>query len=409
MKVPISLLKEYLDFSLSPQELAEVFTLAGIEVEGIETLLEPYQDSVLDIALTPNLGHCMSTYGLARELGALLNLPIKNKPFTCIEEGNDIDKLIHVTIIDRKQCLRYACRVISGICVGPSPRWLQERLQMYGMRSINNVVDISNLVMLEWGQPLHIFDYDKIAQKKILVHAQTSFSHLQTLDEQLREIPPESLLICDPEKALAFAGVMGGKSSAVTEETRNILIESAYFTPQAIRKTGKWLGLRTEAGQRFEKGVDPNAIIPALNYAAYQLREVAGGKIAVGYIDQKVHAFEPKKIACRLSRINGLLGTQLSLRQAAQLLERLGIEIQERQTELIASLPTYRNDLSIEEDLIEEIARIYGYNNIQKSIPSHSSSTLAPASSYTLESRVRHGLLNEGLQEFLNCDLITYF
>jgi len=519
MKVPISWLKEYLDFSLSAEGLAEVLTLAGIEVDGIERtalkfsgvvvgevieahrhpnadhlwvakvadgkeilqvvcgapncragiktafarigaslqdeqgsilkikkcklrdvesfgmlcaadelgigeqhegivelspeaavgsdVAELYSEIVLEVSLTPNLGHCMSIYGLARELSALLNIPLKIPSFSFAEEGESIDKCMQVTVIDHRQCPRYACRIVKGIRVGPSPEWLKKRIEVCGMRSINNVVDVSNLVLLEWGQPLHIFNYDAIAQKKIIVNSQTAFSVLETLDDVVRPIPPESLLICDAEKPLAFAGVMGGKSSAVSEQTQDVLIESAYFTAQAIRKSSKWLGLRTEAAQRYEKGINPNGVKDALNYAAYRLQQVAGGQIAPGVIDQKAHEFLPKKIACRIARVNALLGTQLSLREVASLLERLSMSIEERQSELIVSVPTYRNDVSIEEDLIEEIARLYGYNQIQKPIPVHVSSTIPPAQSAVFENAIRQRLIAEGLQEFLNCDLIS--
>lgn len=518
MKVPISWLKEYLDFSLSPQELADALTLAGVEVEGIEraemkftgvvvgeiveahrhphadhltiakvsdgkemfqvvcgasncragvktafarvgaTLQESqgsvykikksklrdvdsfgmlcaadelmlsgdssgilelpagtplgmdvselYSEIILEIGLTPNLGHCMSIYGLSRELSALLNIPLKKPAFSFAEEGEAIEQCVQVNVIDRKQCPRYACRVIKGITVGPSPEWLKKRLHECGMRSINNVVDISNFVMLEFGQPLHIFDYDAITEKKIIVTSQTPYVELETLDGEAYPIPPESVLICDAQKPLAFAGVMGGNTSAVSDQTKNVLIESAYFTPQAIRKSSKLLTLRTDAAQRFEKGIDPNGVLEALDYAAYRLQQVSGGQIARGVIDKQAHAFYPKKIACRIARVNALLGTTLSLREAAQLLERLGMAIEERHSELIASVPTFRNDISIEEDLIEEIARLYGYNNIQKSIPKHISSTISHAPSYIFEAKIRAFLVGEGLQEYLNCDLI---
>jgi phenylalanyl-tRNA synthetase beta chain len=260
---------------------------------------------------------------------------------------------------------------------------------------------------LEFGQPLHIFNYDAIAQKKIIVNSQTAFLTLETLDDSVRPIPPEALLICDAEKPLAFAGVMGGKSSAVTEETQDVLIESAYFTAQAIRKSSKWLSLRTEAAQRFEKGIDPNGVLDALDYAAYRLQEVAGGQIAPGIIDQKAHEFVPKKIACRIARINALLGTHISQREAASCLTRLGMQIEEHKSEWIVSVPTYRNDISIEEDLIEEVARLYGYNHIQQPIPMHASSTVPHAQTAIFEAQMRQMLIGEGLQEFLNCDLIS--
>ena len=404
MKVPLSWLKEYLDFSLSAQKLAEVLTLSGVEVEGIESI---GQESVLDISLTPNLGHCLSILGLARELSALLDTPLKKPTFSFTEEGQPIEKYVGVTIVDNKQCLRYACRLLTQVRVGPSPDWLKRRLELCGMRSINNVVDVSNLVLLEWGQPLHIFDYAKIADKRILIASQTPFATLETLDDVVRPIPPDALLICDAEKPLAFAGVMGGKHSAISEETQTILIESAYFTSRAIRRSSRSLGLRTDAAQRFERGIDPLGVVDALNYAVYHLQQVAGGVIAQGAIDQKVETFERRKIACRIARVNALLGTSLSLREVARWLTRLGMEVEERQTELIAHVPPYRSDLTIEEDLIEEVARLYGYNNIELRPPRMLASPLPHSPLYLFENEMRSRLVSQGLQEFLHCDLIS--
>jgi phenylalanyl-tRNA synthetase beta chain len=519
MKVPLSLVKEYLNFTQTPAELADVLTLAGIEVEGIENsplffsgvvvgevlstqkhpfadrltvakvtdgqeefqvvcgapncrpgirvafakmgaalvdeegktfkikkgklrdvesfgmlcsadelhlgksegivelgeefkigedLANFYSEVILDVSLTPNLGHCMSILGLARDLSAQLNIPLNRKNFDLVEEGESIEKLIYVQLIDKRQCPRYACRAVQGVEVGPSPDWLKQKIEACGLRSINNVVDVGNLVMLEMGQPLHLFDYDKIAGKKIIVTAQIDQKEMVTLDDAVRPIPPDSIMICDANQALAFGGVMGGMESAVSDQTKNILIEAAYFQPQAIRKTAKMIGLKTDSSQRFEKGIDPNNILPALNYAAYLLQQVAGGKVAKGTIDHKSHEFHPKKIHCRTEKTNRLLGTQLSTSEIAALLRRLGIEIlEEGPHQLLAAVPTWRNDLNIEVDLIEEIARVFGYNNIPKSTPKHISSTLTNAPVYEVEKEVRRRLLGEGLQEFVTCDLIS--
>ncbi len=519
MKVPLSWLKEYLNFTQSPEELANVLTLAGIEVESIETspltfsgivvgkvlatekhpsadrlcvarvtdgteefqvvcgapncrpgiktafakigaaladeqgksfkikkgklrdvesfgmlcasdelglgtghegimelsdefelgkeLAAYYSDVILDVSLTPNLGHCLCIYGLARELAAQLNLSLKKAVFSLNESEEPVEKSTNVLLIDKKQCSRYACRVVKEITVGPSPEWLKKKVEACGVRSINNVVDIGNLVMLELGQPLHMFDLDKI-EGKIIITSQTDYKELETLDDVKRPIPPEALLICDTVKPLAFAGIMGGKSTAVGDQTVNVAIESAYFPPQGIRKTTRMLGLKTEGSQRHEKGIDPNGVVDALNYATYLLQEVAGGKISRGCIDQKTHEFAEKKIACRISRVNHLLGTTLSAGEIAPLLRRLGMTIlQETGPELLVSVPTFRNDISIEEDLIEEVARVYGYNNLPKPIPLLTISTIPHAPLYLMEKVVRTRLISEGLQEFLTCDLIS--
>ena len=521
MKVPLSLLKEYLNFTQTPEELANVLTLAGIEVEGIETsllkfsgvvvgevletkrhpsadrlciakvsdgkeefqvvcgapncrpgiktafakigasltdeegksfkikksklrdvesfgmlcsekeldlgekrdegiielpnewevginLATYYSDVIFEVSLTPNLGHCMSIYGMARELSAHLNIPLKKNLFTLSEGEELVENQLQVLLIDKKQCHRYACRVVKGIRVGPSPEWLKKKVEACGIRSINNVVDIGNLVMLELGQPLHLFDEDKIVGKKIFITSQTEYQEMLTLDDVHRLIPPDALLICDAAQPLAFAGVMGGKSSAVTEQTVNIVIEAAYFTPQAIRKTTRWIGLKSDSSQRFEKGIDPNGVIEALNYAAYLLQKVAGGKISKGFIDQRTHEFIKKKIACRPHRINEWLGTHLSTGEITALLRRLQMDIlEETNHALLVEVPTYRNDISIEVDLVEEIARVYGYNQIPKPIPVVTISDIPHAPLYLMEKKIRGCLKGEGLQELLTCDLIS--
>lgn len=520
MKVPISWLKEFIPFSHSPQELADLLTLAGLEVEGIEstalkftgvvvgkvisvekhpnadrlrvaivsdgaeqfqvvcgapncragiktafakigatltdaenkvhkikkgkmrdveshgmlcsaqelllsdshegimelpeeaiegTALETlYGDAVLEVSLTPNLGHCFSLLGIARELSALIQTPYLLPAIEVNEGSKKIEDALRVQLIDKRQCARFACRLIEGITVKESPDWLKKKLEACGVRSINNVVDVGNLVMLELGQPLHLFDYDTIEGKQLTITSETSYDRLETLDEIERLIPPQALLISDQNKPLSFAGVMGGKNSGVTEKTVNVLIEAAYFPPQTVRKTCKLIGLKTDSSQRFEKGIDPNGVITALNRAVCLLQEIAGGEIRQGIIDETAHLFERKKIACRVERVNALLGTSLSLREMADIFQRLECEIlSESAHQLNLAVPTYRNDLTAEIDLIEEIARIYGYNNIPKSTPKFGSSLLPHAPIYLLEKNVRTRLKAEGLQEFLTCDLIS--
>ncbi len=369
-------------------------------------LEELYGDLILDISLTPNLGHCMSILGIARELSALLNIPVKMPQFSITESKEPTD--ISIQLIDKRQALYFASRLVKNIELRPSPPWLQKRLEACGIRSINNVVDVGNFVMLELGQPLHLFNYDAIADKKLIITSETPYSTLETLEGTERNIPPEAILVCDTQKPLSFAGVMGGKSSSVETGTRNILIEAAYFTPQAIRKSTKLLKVSSESSQRFEKGIDPRGIKAALNRAAYLLQTVAGGEICQGIVEAQAHAFEPKKICCRIARVNQILGTHLSLRDIVNILVRSKSEIlKEEMHSLLVAVPTYRNDLLTEIDLIEEIARIYGYHNIPKKPPYHASSTLTAAPIYLLEKDIRSRLIAEGLQELMTCDLIS--
>lgn len=378
------------------------------QIEEGTDLKEIFKDTILQLSLTPNLGHSMSVYGIARDLSALLQIPLKFPSFSLQEEEISIENLIKVELLDQVQCERYACRMLQGVSVGPSPLWLQKKLEQAGFRSVNNVVDIGNLILQELGQPLHIFDYQTIADHTLQITSTTPFLELETLDSVTRLIPPGVLMICDEEKPLAFAGVLGGKSSAVSDKTSDVLIEAAYFTPQSIRKSSKWLKTKTDSSQRLEKGTDPNFIPKALDYAVYLLQKVAGGKIVKGMIDKKTSSFSPKKIICRLKRINHILGTQLNPSDIFKILFSAGMHVTEQSAEQFQVLvPFFRHDLNLEIDLIEEIARLYGYNNIVQTTPTHISSPLLHCTAYQLEKQLRTYLLEEGLQEFITCNLIS--
>ncbi len=402
MKLPLSWLKLYLNVDLPAEKIAKILTLAGLEVDSIEQVLS---DTVFEISLTPNLSHCMSVIGVARELAAFLNQKIQRHLISFQEDSHCfIEDKIKVEIEDSANCLRYCCRLVQGVKVGPSPEWLKDRLEMCGIRSVNNIVDIGNYVMLEFGQPLHLFDYDKIAGNKIRIASNVKGS-LVTLDNQEREIPAGALMICDARQPLAFAGIMGGASSSIVETTERVLIEAALFSPHSIRKTSKMLGLRTESAQRFERGIDPQGALSALERAV----ELLGGSICKGAIDKTTHTFSPKVISCRISRANQLLGTELSIREIASYFERLEIKVVSEQPDLLTvSIPSYRQDLHSEIDLIEEIARLYGYQNlVPATMPKYSLSTLTDAPLYQIESDVRRQLLAQNLQEFITCNLIS--
>jgi phenylalanyl-tRNA synthetase beta chain len=399
----------------SPKELGLSHESAGIielpeEMRVGADLAHFYEETVLDISLTPNLGHAMSLLGIARELSAFLQMKIKKPTISFKEEKAppSLTDMLSLRVEDRENCPRYACRLVQGVTIEPSPSWLQRKLELSGLRSVNNVVDIGNFVMLELGQPLHLFDYDSIHEKKLIVSSRTSFAHLLTLDDKMRKIPQETLLICDSLKPLAIAGIMGGKDSAITPTTKNVLIESAYFSPESIRRSSKQLHLRTDASQRFEREVDLGSILEALDRAAQLLQTIAGGKIVHGVIDFSSRSFPQREIVVRISRINSLLGIHLSVNEMTSLFERLDCTIKKQTEEiLLVAVPTYRNDLKEEIDCIEEIARLYGFNNFEKKSPLHLSSSLLDTPLYTFESRVRTDLLKEGLQEFLTCNLIS--
>jgi phenylalanyl-tRNA synthetase beta chain len=405
MKVSLSWIKEYLRLERSVEEISDALTLAGLEVDGV---VETPEDVIFDVALTPNLGHCMSIVGIARELAAIFQLPLKRKKiaFTPTEEKNQ--EQVQVAIEAPNACYRYSCRLVKKVKVGPSPQWLEKKLTSCGLRSVNNVVDISNLVLLELGQPLHFFDYDRIEGNTLYIKEATAAAAMTTLDEQERAIPDGALLILDREKPLAFAGVMGELSSSVSEKTQNVLIEAAHFSPEAVRKTSKLLQLRTESSLRFERGIDPAGVAAALDFASQLLAEVAGGKICkeVSLAVAKEYVSHP--LILNGKRANALLGLNLSLSEISSLLARLEIQtLSASDEELKVDIPSYRNDLKGEIDLIEEIGRMYGFNHIPRHLPRHASSTRSHSPQFLFEKETAFHLLGLGLQECITCDLIS--
>lgn len=371
-----------------------------------------YSDVLLEISLTPNLGHCSSLIGVARELFAAGGKPLK-LPKAALKEdcSQQASKLASIEVKAPKDCPRYACRLIKDVVIGPSPEWLKNRLEMSGVRSINNVVDVTNYVMLELGHPLHAFDYDHLQGHRVVVQnaRELKKDHMSfvTLDGKTRQLEESDLLICDGERPIALAGIMGGADSEVKDSTKNILLEGAVFSPQVIRKTSKRLGLMTDASKRFERGCDPNIIELALARAASLITEVAGGKVCEGLLDQSVKKFSPKQIRVRISQVNRLLGTHLSSSEVEAIFQRLECSCTLAEEGILEVLvPTYRNDLQEEIDLVEEVARVYGFDNIGKCAEKATVSLLPHAPMFLLEREVRKRLLGAGLQEFLTCDLI---
>lgn len=380
-----------------PQNIQEGTDLASL-----------YADTLIEISLTPNLGHCASLIGIARELSAAIAKPMHLPQVHAKEESSqNISHLARVNVVDREGCPRYACRIVQHVKIAPSPDWIQKRLQTAGIRPINNVVDCVNYVVLEMGHPLHAFDYDKIYGQEIRVRAAQEKEVFTTLDDKERILTAGDLLICDAQRPIALAGIMGGLNSEVSETTQNILLEAAYFHPGRIRKTSKRLGLATDASRRFERGTDPNLVLNALDRAASLIGEIAGGKVVTGVLDIKANDFPEKTLTCRLSRINGLLGTQLSLNEVEEIFHRLHFHYRSDGQELLTvTVPTYRVDISQEVDLIEEVARIYGYSSIPRQPSYYKASTLPHTPMFLFERAVRTRLIAEQLQDFITCDLI---
>src|SRR3989344_180388 len=351
-------------------------------------------DPVFELSLTPNLGHAMSALGVARELSAALQLPLERPEFIIPEKK--LSKEIFVR--DASLCPSYMCCLIQGITVGPSPFWLSQQLEACGQKSINNVVDITNYIMMKVGQPLHAFDADKLQAKALEVGVLDAQEPLLCLDGTERIIPKGSLVIREGKKPIAIAGIIGGMGTKVTEETTNVLLEAALFDAMSIRSTSRKMALRTESSQRFEKGIDPIGVEQAL----FEATELLGGK-CMGWVDIAPGNFEPKEMRYRESFINQILGIQLSLSEIMEIFKRLGFA----PTREVVSIPLYRSDINAEIDLVEEVARIYGYNHIEKRTPQCTISDIPTDPMFRYENELRIKLSGMGLYEFLSCDLMS--
>ncbi len=327
-------------------------------------------DRILEFELTPNRGDCLSVQGLAREVRALTGGGLTLPDVSVEETGERTEDLISVQVEDPELCRRYACRIVRNVRLAASPEWLCYRLRAAGVRPINSIVDVTNYVMLELGQPLHAFDYDRLQGRRIIVRRARPGEEMVSLDGTRRELDEEMLVIADAREPVAIAGVMGGLASEVTEETRTVLLESAYFNPRSIRRTASMLGMRTESEQRFEKGIDLEGAVRAVDRAAHLIAELGAGEITCGVVDQYVRPEASLTIRLRTPRLNQVLGTQLCRAEAQEILCRLDFVCELcGQDSLLVSIPSYRQDLLEEIDLIEEVARLYGYDQIASTVP----------------------------------------
>jgi phenylalanyl-tRNA synthetase beta chain len=363
------------------------------------------EDEVLEVAITPNRPDCLSILGLAREVAALVEVPLKPPQIKVAEDREMVGDLTRVTIQAPEHCPRYAARLVVDLTVQPSPFWLRWRLKLMGVRAINNLVDVTNYVLMEYGQPLHAFDFERLNGGRIVVRLPgPREERFTTLDGQERSLEGETLLICDAREAVALAGIMGGLSSEVTQDTRQVLIESAYFTPTTIRRTAKRLGLSTEASYRFERGVDPEGVITALERAAQLMGELGQGRVLAGRIDQYPRPIDRPRLHLRVSRANAILGTKFSRERAAHLLTRLNLPVKpEGRDVLEVAVPSFRGDLTREIDLIEELARLGGYGEIPVTLPRGELATPRPARMVTLGREAKQLLLGLGFFE-----VVTY-
>jgi phenylalanyl-tRNA synthetase beta chain len=359
-------------------------------------------DVVLEVAITPNRGDCLSVVGIAREVAALTGVRLRVPTSRLSEKAPASAESIRVEIRDADVCRRYVARVIRGVKVGPSPQWMRARLEALGVRAINNVVDVTNYVMLERGQPLHAFDLARLAGGLIIVRRAGGPVRFRTLDDVDRELEPDDLVIADAENPVALAGIMGGAASSVGATTTDVLLEAAYFSPAAIRRTSRRLGLRSESSLRFERGVDLEGVATAADRAAELFARTARGQVAAGRVDAYPNPASRLDVLVRSERTNRMLGTSFPVAEIGQLLRRVSAAVKATgRGGYLCRVPSYRSDLTREADFIEEIARIGGYDRIPPTQPRAALAATGDRPARRLESRMRDLLAAQGLNEMI--------
>jgi phenylalanyl-tRNA synthetase beta chain len=366
------------------------------------------KDTVFEIGLTPNRADCLSVVGIAREIAAKLGTAIRYPDTTVTEGATAASGLVTVEVQDAEGCPRYAARYVSGCRIAPSPAWLVNRLQAVGIRSINNVVDITNLILVEMGHPLHAFDYRQLAGGGIVVRRASEGELFRTLDGQERRLVASDLVICDRERAVALAGIMGGENSEITDDTSDILIESAYFYPPTIRRTSKRLGLHTESSHRFERGADVEMVPMALDRAARLMAELAGGTVAAGRVDVYPAPRPVTVIGFRPQRANDILGLSLSREEMVDLMRRLQFTVSEAgDGSLDVAIPSYRVDMEREIDLVEEICRLNGFDKVPATMPRAAVFSDRPSRHLQLQRQVRDYFVAAGFAEIISFSFIA--
>jgi phenylalanyl-tRNA synthetase beta chain len=404
MNISYNWLKDLVEVDLSPPDLAQKLTDVGLAVEGIH---EFQGDFVFDIDLTSNRPDCLSHFGVAREVRAITGGELKIQTANDEKQSTKDDSQNLVSIQDSDLCPRFTARVIRHVKIAPSPEWLVKRLEAVGERSINNVADITNYVMHEFGQPMHSFDFNKLKENRIVVRRARAGETIKTLDEVERRLDETMLAICDAEKPVAVGGVMGGFDSGITEETTDVLLEVAYFKRENIRQTSRRLGLTTEASYRFERGVDIENLVRASNRAAQLIGELAGGE-AGEFVDVYPAKFTPNEIESKdiAGAVKRLSGLDVEEKEILQTLSALGID--SRPSTPGARLfiaPSWRHDIAIEEDLVEEVARLVGYDKIEEKLPFSQSAGEYQATE-PRKKHLRRALANLGFDEAISYSFI---
>ena len=370
--------------------------------EDIVTALK-LDEVIFEVSITANRGDALSHLGIARELSAIFNLPLKRDVLGEADGEGNVNDMIKVDIQNNDLCPRYGARIVKNVKIGQSPEWMKDRLENVGIRSINNIVDITNYVMMDIGQPMHAFDYDKLTDKQIIVRNAKAGEKIITLDDVERTLEENMLVVADAKKAGAIAGVMGGVDASVSENTTTVLFEAATFNEVTVRKTSKKLALQSDSSYRFERGVNIDNVPIALNEACRFAKELADGQPVKGICDAYPKPEVLKQIKIRTKRLNKLVGINLTTEQIETYLLRFKFDTKRDGEDLIVDVPPYRHDITQEVDLIEEVARLYGYNNIPETLPAVASNLHLPTALQKLEKRLKDHMVSNGFRE-----LITY-
>jgi len=411
MKISYNWLQDLVGKKLPvPEKLADLLTFHSFEVEGVEKY---GKDWILDIDVLPNRAHdCLSHLGIAREIAALLKIPFKPVDYSKkIKESKDLaGKIVKIDAKDKELCPRYTARVIVDVKVGASPQWIKERLKVCGLKPISNIVDIANYVMLETGQPLHAFDADKLKSsqeiKQIIIRQANKGEKIISLDNEKYDLDENILVIADEKDPVCIAGIKGGIGPGIDGQTKRVVLEAANFNPLIIRRGSKQLNLRTDASWRFENGLDPNLTQEAINMCAYLIQELAGGQALKGMVDVYPKKTSPRKVSLNPDEVRSLLGVNISDKEIGDILKRLGFAVKGVKDKLQVTVPTRRLDVSIAEDLIEEVGRVYGFEKIPSQLPA---ATLIPAlrrNDLIYQNKVKDILTNLGFIEVYNYSLL---
>lgn len=427
MRVPLEWLREFVAVTEPADVLAERLPSIGLGVEAVDRVGE---DAVLDLEVTSNRPDCMGLLGVAREVAILFGHPLRlptehESTFGVLRHpvrgaarprpagGRDARTVfpaawrVAIEIEDPQACPRFTASVIEDARVGPSPDWMQRRLEAAGIGAINNVVDVTNYVMLEFGQPMHAFDYSLIAGRRLIVRRARRSETLETLDGMTRSLDDSMLVVADGERAISLAGIIGGRATEISSGTTSVLLEAAYWNPVAIARTARRLGVRTDASSRFERGTDPEGPPRAQARAARLLAEVSGGRVVSSLADVYPTPVVPPVIHLRPERAAAVLGVDLSREEMARSLRALGCEIGGTSRALAVRVPTFRPDLVVEEDLIEEVVRLHGYDRVPPTLPRGETPPGAVAPALQADRRAREALTRCGLTEVVTLTLVT--